>query len=158
MHRIRLICLILLSSACSLAQAEEIAPFTTDGCSDFPNGTPSQSSLWLNCCVAHDKAYWAGGTYAERLVADNELERCVAARGEPLIGGIMLVGVRIGGSPHWPTTFRWGYGWAGMRGYQPLSADERQQVSRRLAEYQAAQAARDSAANQLSVSSTAPSR
>ena len=37
----------------------------------------------------------------------------------------MLGGVRVGGSPYWPTQFRWGYGWPYPRGYQALSPDER---------------------------------
>lgn len=29
----------------------------------------------------------------------------------------MLSGVRVGGSPYWPTKFRWGYGWSYPHGY-----------------------------------------
>ena len=50
----------------------ELRPFTSDGCSVFPDGTISQSRKWLKCCVEHDKAYWLGGTYAERLAADDD--------------------------------------------------------------------------------------
>ena len=41
--------------------AADIAPFTSDGCSSFPDGTPANQSLWLECCVRHDLAYWRGG-------------------------------------------------------------------------------------------------
>lgn len=156
MRRARFLLGMFLFSACAMARAEDIAPFTTDGCSDFPDGTPAQKTLWLDCCVTHDKAYWAGGTYTERLAADHELERCVAATGEPVIGGVMLVGVRIGGSPYWPTPFRWGYGWPTMRGYQALTAEEREQAAQRLADYEAAEATRLARADQDSP--TTPSR
>jgi hypothetical protein len=41
----------------------------------------------------------------------------------------MLAGVRVGGSPLFPTSYRWGYGWSYQRGYQPLSEREKRQVS-----------------------------
>ncbi|MFI2812149.1 MULTISPECIES: FAD-binding oxidoreductase [Microbulbifer] len=102
----------------------EIAPFTSDGCSLFPDGTHEAETLWLDCCRAHDLAYWRGGTYRERLEADRELEACVADAGEPEIAGLMLAGVRVGGSPFLPTSFRWGYGWPYLRGYEALSEEE----------------------------------
>ncbi|MDP5238689.1 hypothetical protein Q9Q94_04070 [Uliginosibacterium sp. 31-16] len=119
---------VLLLAVWASAHAEAPAPFSTDGCSEFPDGTPSQKTLWRDCCVAHDLAYWAGGSYAERMTADRELERCVGAVGEPAIAALMLAGVRVGGSPFWPTRFRWGYGWPWGRGYKALSHEERKQV------------------------------
>jgi hypothetical protein len=110
----------------------EIAPFTSDGCSAFPDGTPQNQSLWLNCCVRHDLAYWRGGTYQERLDADVELEHCVAKSGEPEIAALMLRGVRAGGNPFFLTPYRWGYGWPFGRGYQALSEDEVKQVIQQL--------------------------
>ena len=85
--------------------AENIKPFTSDGCSSFPDGTFEHNQLWLSCCTAHDYAYWQGGTYQERLVADKELQQCVAKVGEPHIANLMLAGVRVGGSPYLPTSF-----------------------------------------------------
>lgn len=125
--------LLCILSACLLlgsqgATAAEISPFRTDGCSLFPDGTPDQPELWLDCCRAHDLAYWRGGTYGERLEADRELEACVLEAGEPEIAKIMLAGVRVGGSPFLPTSFRWGYGWPYLRGYEPLSVAERAAV------------------------------
>ena len=38
---------------------------------------------------------------------------------------LMLAGVRVGGSPFWPTEFRWGYGWPWPRFYGPLDAEEK---------------------------------
>jgi len=122
----------LILCCCQIALADDLKPFTTDGCSDFPNGTPSQQSLWLDCCVRHDLAYWKGGTEAERLAADRALQSCVAQAGEEKIAELMLAGVRVGGSPYYPTSYRWGYGWPYLRGYQALSDEERNQVKAQL--------------------------
>jgi len=58
--------------------SSEIKPFTSDGCSAFPNGTLEQNQLWLHCCSAHDFAYWKGGSYEQREAADQKLKSCVA--------------------------------------------------------------------------------
>ena len=113
-------------------QADELKPFTTDGCSVFPDGTVKQQSLWVNCCIRHDLAYWKGGNNEDRQVADQALSSCVAEVGEPAIAQIMLAGVRVGGSPYFPTWYRWGYGWSYPRGYQSLSGEEKQQVRERI--------------------------
>lgn len=110
------------------AQSAELAPFTSDGCSAFPDGTYELRQLWLSCCVVHDAAYWQGGTYEERVAADLGLQQCVAQVGDSRIAGIMLAGVRVGGTPYLPTRFRWGYGWPYPRGYQKLTAEELEQV------------------------------
>ena len=115
------------------ANGAELAPFTSDGCSSFPNGTPVDQSLWLDCCVRHDIAYWKGGTYEERLDADLALEQCVAKAGEPEIAKLMLQGVRTGGNPFFLTPYRWGYGWPFGRGYKALASDEVEQVRTQLA-------------------------
>ena len=113
--------LILSSYA---AFPDKLQPFTSDGCSAFPDGTLFQQTLWQQCCTTHDKAYWQGGTYQQRLDADLALEACVAKVGEPDIAKLMLAGVRVGGSPYWPTSFRWGYGWKYPHAYKKLTASE----------------------------------
>ncbi|MFG1496615.1 FAD-binding oxidoreductase [Saccharospirillum sp. HFRX-1] len=123
---------LLLASVST--NADELKPFTTDGCSVFPDGTPRQQSLWLDCCIAHDLAYWMGGTRDERRQADEELRQCVADIGAEEIGEIMLAGVRVGGSPYWPTGYRWGYGWGLWRGYEAVTDEELEQVHQRLNE------------------------
>lgn len=110
----------------------ELKLFTTDGCSAFPDGTLNQQSEWLGCCVSHDLAYWKGGTYEEREKADEALKTCVEAIGEPEIAEIMLAGVRVGGTPYLPTSFRWGYGWSYARGYKPLTDEEKTEVKEKL--------------------------
>lgn len=114
------------------AQAGTLKPFTTDGCSAFPNGTIDQQSLWVNCCIKHDLAYWKGGTQEERLEVDQQLESCVKKVGEPGIAKLMLTGVRVGGSPHFNTPFRWGYGWPYRRGYLALTSEEKIEVKQKL--------------------------
>jgi hypothetical protein len=130
----------LLLSACLFLSAplhaDELKPFTSDGCSAFPDGTLQQQSLWVNCCIRHDLAYWQGGTYEQREQADKALQSCVAQAGEDQIADLMLAGVRVGGSPYWPTTFRWGYGWSFGRGYKPLAAEERMLIQVQLKQLQ----------------------
>ena len=111
-----------------VAQADTLKPFTSDGCSAFPDGTFEQKSLWLNCCQRHDFDYWQGGTYQQRLMSDNRLKVCVSQVGEPTIASLMLAGVRVGGTPYLPTSFRWGYGWSYPRLYGVLSEEELNQV------------------------------
>ncbi len=110
------------------ALGAELSPFTSDGCSAFPDGTRQQNALWLQCCIEHDFAYWQGGTRAQRAEADRALQACVAAVGEPAVARLMLAGVRVGGTPWLPTRFRWGYGWPWPRGYRALSEAEARQV------------------------------
>ncbi|MGX5200524.1 hypothetical protein [Aliikangiella sp. IMCC44632] len=127
-------------SASSLKPTIPLRPFTSDGCSSFPDGNFENKTLWLTCCEAHDKAYWLGGTYAQRKIADQELKVCVQQLGETAIAYIMQAGVRIGGSPFWPTSFRWGYGWEESRGYQAISANELARANQLLKRYEAEQA------------------
>ncbi len=83
------------------------ANFKSDGCSLFPDGD------YLDCCVAHDKAYYVGGSWTKRWRADKKLFKCVVAKKglkHKIIAPLMWLGVRVGGV-HWlPTSFRWGFG------------------------------------------------
>lgn len=123
---------VLLATAC--ASHEGLRPFTTDGCSLFPDRALIGEADWCECCVEHDRAYWRGGTADERRRADERFHSCVeAATGNPLLAKSMLAGVRVGGTPALPTHFRWGYGWPLDRGYRALTAEEEALVQRRLA-------------------------
>ena len=124
----RALFLISLTAIPAATFAEPLVAFSSDGCSQFPNGTQAQPDLWLDCCMAHDAAYWAGGTADQRALADQALQQCVAAKQQASVGALMLMGVRIGGTPFMPTPFRWGFGWPLWRGYTPLSTLERIQV------------------------------
>ncbi|MFO6424631.1 hypothetical protein [Motilimonas sp. KMU-193] len=112
----------------NVAIADELKPFTSDGCSAFPDGTLEHNELWLACCTQHDFAYWQGGSYKAREAADLALKECVSALGEKEIALLMLAGVRVGGTPLLPTAFRWGYGWPYPRFYGELTESEQQQV------------------------------
>ena len=118
--------LILISFTCFAANT--LKPFTSDGCSAFPDGTFKQKELWLACCTQHDFDYWKGGTYEERIASDIRLEQCVSEVGEPEIAMLMLAGVRVGGTPYLPTSFRWGYGWPYPKGYGKLTPQELNQI------------------------------
>jgi len=128
----RTIIYILLLLIPSVVISGDLKPFTTDGCSSFPDGNIAMQSLWANCCIRHDLAYWKGGTSEQRIEADNDLKACVSQVGEPEIASIMLAGVRVGGSPFFPTAYRWGYGWPFLRGYKPLSEEEKREVKTKL--------------------------
>ena len=124
MKPITILACLLTASGCN----DDLAPFSSDRCSAFPDGTLAQKTLWLDCCTAHDLSYWQGGSYQQRLEADQELKNCVAQTGQPEIAKLMLAGVRVGGTPLFPTSFRWGYGWGYPRGYKILSNEELQLV------------------------------
>ena len=121
--------ILVLLSIFNVVNAGDLKPFTSDGCSAFPDGTFKNKKLWLECCVEHDKAYWKGGTYQERKNADKALKRCVAEVGHSKIALLMFAGVRVGGTPYLPTKFRWGYGWPYLRGYKALTAEEKKEFA-----------------------------
>lgn len=130
---------LALALAGCAAAPRRIRPFTTDGCSLFPDRDPLGRSEWRTCCVVHDIAYWMGGTEPERLGADVALRTCVArATGDAQLAEAMYVGVRGGGAPAFPTWYRWGYGWDYGRLYQPLTAEERRLAEAELARWRAA--------------------
>jgi len=120
---------ITLFLVAAFTQADTIMPFKSDGCSAFPDGTFEQENLWLKCCQRHDFDYWQGGTYQQRLASDKRLKICVSKVGEPTIASLMMAGVRVGGTPYLPTSFRWGYGWSYPRLYGALSEEELNQVA-----------------------------
>jgi len=108
----------------------------------FPEMAKRHGNLppWQQCCVAHDRAYHAGGgrqvdaeaSYTARLRADDQLRRCVVETGErrvPVlmadyglsrdqvsalyrsIADVMYKAVRLGGAPCTGLPWRWGFGW-----------------------------------------------
>lgn len=118
------------------AQDSDLRPFSSDGCSLFPNGTPEDRTQWCDCCLSHDIAYWQGGTRQERKKADKALRECVRERtNDQGLAQTIYLGVRAGGFPVFPTWYRWGYGWPYGRGYKPLSAAERRLVGELLDKY-----------------------
>ena len=121
------LCFIHTANAESLQN--KLQPFTSDGCSRFPDGNITGEFKWRHCCIQHDIAYWQGGTSEQRAEADYQLQKCVAATGEAFTGDLMHLGVRMGGYVGLPTSWHWGYGWTLRRGYKPLTPREQTQVN-----------------------------
>ena len=118
-----------------------LADFKSDGCSLLVDGTFKDKELWRGCCVEHDVAYWKGGTAEERKAADLKFRECrrKTTRDEAL-ALLMYEAVRAGGSPHFPTWYRWGYGWPQGRGYKALTEPEKMVVQRKLSDYRTREA------------------
>ncbi len=117
-----------------------IQPFSSDGCSLFPDASLITNEDWCECCVEHDIAYWQGGTEQQREAADLKLRQCVTDKtNNQALAKLMYEGVRFGGSPYFYNWYRWGYGWTYERKYQALSAVEQKQVELLLNQYAATQ-------------------
>ncbi|MFW6253809.1 MAG: FAD-binding oxidoreductase, partial [Chitinivibrionales bacterium] len=88
---------LLLIFIIGCASRTTIKPFTSDDCSCWPEGY-DQKRQWEECCREHDLAYWAGGSYQERLEADERLRECVERTGDSAVARLMFYGVRVGGT------------------------------------------------------------
>ena len=96
-----------------------LQPFTTDHCSKWPNGNPTDPKQWADCCFVHDLSYWVGGSEKERAKADDDLKECVEDVSDSINGLLMYTGVRLGGKPG-DASYSWGYGWTQDREYFEL--------------------------------------
>lgn len=127
----------LALSTTALAE-DMLKPFATDGCSVFPDRSLVTNEDWCDCCVAHDFAYWRGGTREERLKADRALKACIIkTTGNLPLAQLVYTGVRSGGAPNKYTSYRWAYGWPPGRGYRPLTAKEAAAADALLQQYRA---------------------
>ena len=139
MHLLNISVLILALQACitpGSIKPQDLRAFKSDKCSMFPEGTTEDKNLWCHCCLEHDKSYWQGGTTADRKKADEALGACVRKTGKKDIANLMLAGVRVGGTPYLPTSFRWGYGWPYLRGYKEVSTEEDGAIEQKLYEFE----------------------
>ena len=128
--------IILLVLSTQYIMAGEIDGFSSDGCSQFPDGTFTQINLWCDCCITHDIAYWQGGSRKQKKQADRALRSCILSTTDNLLlADTMYYGVTLGGSPVFPTWYRWGYGWRYGRGFKSLTHIEKQQVETKLQHY-----------------------
>lgn len=115
----RLAALVLVFSiAFGLAGAQTTAPsatspstedpdFVTDNCTWFPDGN------YADCCVQHDREYFAGGSWKARWRSDKKLFKCVAAKPKfynKLVAPVMWLGVRAFGVSWLKTRASWGFG------------------------------------------------
>lgn len=127
---------ILLAATAFAEPPIRLSPFSTDGCSLFPDRSLVSDSDWCGCCIAHDFAYWRGGTAEQRLAADEQLRACVLkASGSSALADLMYAGVRAGGAPYSVTSYRWAYGWPLGRTYEPLTPAEQVAAASLQAQY-----------------------
>ncbi len=128
--------LITVTSLIYCSPSYKLQSFKSDGCSMFPDKSLIDSTTWCECCFEHDIAYWHGGTREERKSADLKFKNCILKKtNDQRLAELMYNGVRLGGSPYFPTLYRWGYGWTYSRGYKPLSPEEKKLVDKLLEEY-----------------------
>jgi hypothetical protein len=129
-------CIVTAAFVAACSSDSTLKPFTSDGCSLFPDKSRIAGLDWCACCVAHDVAYWRGGTFDERKAADVQLRKCVMRKtGNASLARLMFDGVRAGGSPYFYNWYRWGYGWSYERKYQALSPAEAAQAKQLLKEF-----------------------
>ena len=120
--------LSLLAVSCKRYTENDLEGFTSDKCSMYPEGTDDEPNLWCDCCYHHAIAYWRGVTWSERRIADIKLKTCIQEKAGFWRGMKVYIGVRLGGFPFWPTSFRWGYGWPEYRGYRKIKAHEQDYI------------------------------
>ena len=118
----------------------ELNPFTSDGCSLFPDNSIITQQDWCECCFQHDLAYWKGGSEEERKQVDLQLEQCVFEKTQDkALAKLMYEGVRFGGSPYFYNWYRWGYGWSYLDNhrakYQTLTEAEQQRAKELIEQY-----------------------
>ncbi|MEQ1643999.1 MAG: hypothetical protein ABL959_11190 [Pyrinomonadaceae bacterium] len=104
--------LLLCLSATAFPQVADTrqlpADYASDNCTAFPDGD------YADCCVAHDKDYFFGGTKAERKASDKRLRKCVHSKGNgwkrKFLANAIYMGVRVGGVGFLNARFSWGFG------------------------------------------------
>ena len=131
-----LLSLLLYTSLFACTDRASLQPFSSDGCSLFPDSSVITNKDWCDCCFQHDLAYWRGGTEQQRKYADLELKRCVFEKTTDIaLADIMYEGVRLGGNPYFYNWYRWGYGWAYARKYTALTEQENTLAEKLTREY-----------------------
>ena len=125
-----------LLSTSLLAGNSGLKDFRSDGCSLFPDKALIGKVNWCSCCLAHDIAYWQGGTASQRLKVDIVFRKCIYQKtGSKTLAYMMYAGVRSGGHPVFPVWYRWGYGWPYRPGYHALTTAEKMMVEKKLQKY-----------------------
>lgn len=128
--------IVLAVSFAACTSDPGLRPFSSDGCSLFPDSSLMSNKAWCSCCFEHDLDYWRGGTYEEREITDSRLKDCVFEKtGNKALATLMHEGVRLGGSPYFYNWYRWGYGWSYDRKYQALTPAERQRADELIKQY-----------------------
>ena len=97
----------------------------SDGCTLIPDGDIKP------CCLVHDREYYYGGTRDERRDSDKKLYNCIKKKKgfhHKIFAPFIWLGVRIGGLPFLPTSFRWGFG-TKEKGYANKRAAENTELT-----------------------------
>ena len=88
--------------------------FTSDGCSVpevLKKLVPALQAFCDACdhmaCLEHDRAYWTGGTAAERIVADFTLFEYARAACGDTTAALVFDAVRNFGATHWGAELPW---------------------------------------------------
>ena len=113
--------LFLLSTSIS---AQELKPFSSDGCTMFFDGTGSRPQAWKHCCFNHDLRYWFGGSKQNRVKTDQKLRSCVQESGHGHIARVMYLAIRVGRYSPVKNAQKWGWGWSTYLGYKELTRDQ----------------------------------
>ncbi len=122
-HMKFLICIFLL--CLSDPSQSGIKKFTTDYCTNFPEGTRQVPELWKHCCLTHDLYFWAGGAKEDRRKADLELRECIENTGALNQSWLMYFAVRAGSySPIKYSNYKWNNGWNDGRQIRALSTED----------------------------------
>lgn len=79
--------------------------FSTDACSFWPNSMAGRD--WGACCVAHDAAYWCGGTAEMKAEADRVLRECIETI-QPGMGYATWAAFKATHHSYLPLPWRWG--------------------------------------------------
>ncbi len=125
--------LLLVISHPGKSEDLQLHPFSTDYCTFYPEGTPSNPTIWKHCCLIHDMTLWAGGVATERHEADLELKRCVAATGQRVQSKLIYFGIRAGNySPIKFPNMVWNNGWRERPMFQALTAQDIDQIESKL--------------------------
>lgn len=123
---------VLFVGQSSFAQ-EELAPFETDFCTGYIEGTLDNPEAWKLCCVEHDMFFWAGGSKEDRKKADLNLRACVEESGHPKHAALIYYSVRLGSySPIKFSGKKWNFGWPFRPTHQELSNDDLDQIEDHL--------------------------
>ena len=124
---------LLFLSVSGWAGTQNLAPFETDYCTNYREGTRNKPEQWKHCCLIHDMNFWAGGTKQDRYSADLSLKNCVQDTGAYYEGQLMYLAVRSGSySPIKYSNKRWNHGWRTRPNFQKLNVEDIDRIEAEL--------------------------
>lgn len=115
---------LLFVAFISVAEANSLKNFTTDGCTLFVDGPLKAPGLWKNCCIEHDLRYWFGGDRSDMDRADLQIKTCVNELAGPVWANLIYEGIRLGHHSPIKNKTHWSWGWEATRLNNPLSTTE----------------------------------